>query len=260
MPPNSTHPTLSCLSRPWTQALRQPRPSALVPRAYSLAAMTKAMAPEKRVNRNDALLAIHAHLAQTGPRDWKPLRARLSDVPARTFWRWVAEAKAVPAPAPQIEAARDRLRRMSARTPSAQSCEPGHLGAADIASHVPAPPPAVIAKDGGLAKALDLLVELRSLWRDAYALREAAIVRREGTERIVNALLYDRRVVARLKLIETGAAVRRELWDLERMEAFYTTIIETVAGAAPEVAQEIQRRLAALNIRAGMTCDVDGGC
>jgi hypothetical protein len=43
------------------------------------------------------------------------------------------------------------------------------------------------------------------------------------------------------------------------METFYTTIIETIAGAAPEVAREIQRRLTELNIRAGMTCDVDGG-
>jgi hypothetical protein len=38
------------------------------------------------------------------------------------------------------------------------------------------------------------------------------------------------------------------------MEAFYTTIIETVSAAAPEVAQEIQRRLAALNTHVGMTC------
>lgn len=209
------------------------------------------------MNRENALRAIHSHLAEVGPRNWKSLRALLSDVPPRTFWRWVAEAKAAPPLPAHVEAARDRIRRMSQiRDTQSREVDSGLVG--EACRHVPSPPPAVIAKDGGRTSALDLLAELRSLWRDAHALREAA-VHREGTaERIVNARLYDRSLLARLKLIELGATVRHELWDLERMEAFYTAIIETVAAAAPEVSKEIQRRLAVLNIRLGITCDVDG--
>jgi hypothetical protein len=51
--------------------------------------------------------------------------------------------------------------------------------------------------------------------------------------------------------LATSIATQKELWDLQRMEAFYTTIIETIASAAPDVAKEIQRKLATMNIHVG---------
>lgn len=134
-------------------------------------------------------------------------------------------------------------------------------GVADIARHIPAAPsPAVVAQNGESAiTGINFLGELNLLFQDALALREWSVRREGDTERVVNPRMFDRAISRRLEILAMSIATQKALWDLQRMEAFYSTIIETIAGCAPEVGQEIQRRLVVLNVRLGMTCNIDDG-
>ena len=155
-----------------------------------------------------------------------------------------------------LERARARIAEKIGDTPTMREREAQANGTDHIARYLPAAPsPAYIAKNGvDELERLDIFVELNKLFHDANLLRESGIrVGPDGKEKVTNGRVFDKSISRRLEILATSLSTQRELWDLQRMEAFYNTIIETIAGAAPEIAQEIQRRLAAINIHVGMT-------
>lgn len=159
-------------------------------------------------------------------------------------------------PSPEILArARARIQARLAETPTLREQEARANGTHAIAQHLPAAPsPSYIAKNGAAElDRLDIFVELNNLFSDANLMRETSVRRgADGKEKVMNGRMFDKSIARRLEILATSLTTQKELWDLQRMENFYNTIIETIAAAAPEVAQEIQRRLAALNIRIGM--------
>lgn len=159
-------------------------------------------------------------------------------------------------PTPEmLAAARERIqRKLEAQPFTMRQEEPRTPRAAHVAALIPAAPsPAYIARAGvGQLEKLDIFVELNGLMADARLLRASAIRKGpDGTETVKNPRTFDRAISRRLEILGTSIATQKELWDLQRMEAFYTTIIETIASAAPEVAREIQRRLSEMNIHVG---------
>lgn len=157
----------------------------------------------------------------------------------------------------QLEAARERIRRKLESRPTLRQQEARANGTEHIAALLPAaPPPSYIAKAGiGQLEKLDIFMEMNVLYADAHLLRDSAVTedRTTGKVKVKNPRTFDRSISRRLEILATSIATQKELWDLQRMEAFYTTIIETIAGTAPEVAKEIQRRLATMNIHVGAT-------
>jgi hypothetical protein len=160
-----------------------------------------------------------------------------------------------PSPA-MLDLARARIAAKIGDTPTMREREAQANGTDHIARHLPAAPsPAYIAKHGvDELERLDIFVELNKLFHDANLMRTAAIrVDTNGQEKVINPRTFDKSISRRLEILATTLSTQRELWDLQRMETFYNTIIETIAGAAPEVAKEIQKRLSLLNINIGMT-------
>jgi len=210
-----------------------------------------------RENRAEVLRAIADHLATQGPVGWEAVQARFSDVPQTTFWRWVREVKASPPPPKLLEAACERLHRISCiRPPPAASGErpPPSADTPNPGRYIPVPP-ATVARNGDMAVAgMNFLAELDGLLNDAKALRDWSVRCEGGMERVVNPRMLDRAIGRRLELLTTTMAVTKDLWDLRRMEAFYSSIVEEVAAEAPDCARRIQQRLADLDAKMGMTC------
>lgn len=158
-------------------------------------------------------------------------------------------------PSPEaLSAARERIQRRLNGRPTLREQEARAKGVEHIAAHIPAaPPPAFIARNGvKQLEKLDIFEELTVLFNDARLLRESAIRKdRTGRETVANPRTFDRSISRRLEILATSIATQKELWDLQRMETFYTTIIDTIAEAAPEVSREIQRRLASMHIHVG---------
>jgi hypothetical protein len=158
-------------------------------------------------------------------------------------------------PSPEaLDAARQRIEARLEGGWTQRQIEAKRNGTAHIARYIPAAPsPAYIAKAGvqQLDK-LDIFVELTNLFRDANMLRDSAVKPQpDGSEKVTNARVFDRSISRRVEILATSIATRKELWDLQRMEMFYATIIETIAGEAPEVAQKIQKKLAEVNMHIG---------
>lgn len=160
-----------------------------------------------------------------------------------------------PASPEALARARERIEKKMGEHPTLRAQEAQTRGTAALAAHVPAAPsPSYIAKHGVQElERLDIFLELNKLFADANLMRESSVRADAGREKVTNPRLFDKSISRRLEIIATSISTQRELWDLQRMETFYNTIIDTIAQTAPDVAQEIQRRLAALNIRIGMT-------
>jgi len=158
-------------------------------------------------------------------------------------------------PTPEaLAAARERIERRLKGRPTMRQAEARAKGVEHIAAQIPAaPPPSFIARNGvKQLERLDIFEELTVLFNDARLLRQSAIrTLPNGGETVANPRTFDRSISRRLEILATSIATQKELWDLQRMEAFYTTIIDTIAEAAPDVAKEIQRRLASMNIHVG---------
>jgi hypothetical protein len=156
-----------------------------------------------------------------------------------------------------LERIRARIQQKMGDGPTLRAQQAQANGTQGIARHVPAAPsPHYIAKHGvAELDRLDIFVELNKLFHDANLMRSAAIRQdpATGQEKVVNPRTFDKSISRRLEILATSINTQKELWDLQRMEAFYGTIIETIAGCDPAVAQEIQRRLSVLNIHVGMT-------
>lgn len=160
-----------------------------------------------------------------------------------------------PSPA-LLELARDRIAAKLAGAPTARQVEAAYPGSEPIAGLVPAAPsPAYIAKNGVQElERLDIFKELRVLFDDANMMRESALRQApDGRKTVGNPRTFDRSISRRLEVLGTMVTTQKELWDLQRMEAFYVAIINTIANEAPDVARRIQTRLAELNIDLGMT-------
>lgn len=159
-------------------------------------------------------------------------------------------------PTPEaLAAARERIEKRLNGRPTMRQAEARAKGVEHIAAQIPAaPPPAFIAKHGvKQLEKLDIFEELQVLFNDARLLRESAIRRdrNTGAEQVANPRTFDKSISRRLEILATSIATQKELWDLQRMETFYTTIIDTIAECAPAVSQEIQRRLASMHIHVG---------
>lgn len=161
-------------------------------------------------------------------------------------------------PSPEaIQAARERIAQRLADRPTMRQDEARAQGVQFISAQLPAAPsPAYIAQHGvQKLERLDIFEELNRLYRDTELLRSSSvgIDPKSGRETVKNARTFDKSISRRLEVLATSLASQKELWDLQRMESFYTAIIEVIAGVDPSIAAEIQRRLAAMNIHVGAT-------
>lgn len=209
--------------------------------------------------RKQVRVDVENYLFEHGPKD----------VTREIVARWVGEATKAclsnmvesivqnDPPSPEIlERARARIEQKLANTTVLREQEARDNGTIDIARHVPAAPsPSYLAKNGvqELEK-IDIFVELTRLYRDANLMRASSVRRdADGNEKVQNPRVFDKSIARRLEILATSVSSQKELWDLQRMESFYNTIIETIAAEAPDVAKKIQHRLAELNIQIGMT-------
>jgi hypothetical protein len=167
----------------------------------------------------------------------------------------VASLVDAPASPALLDLARQRIASKLGAAPTEREVEAAHAGVGRLAALVPAAPsPAYIAKHGVQElERLDIFRELHILFGDANLLRKSSIRVEKGEEKVTNARTFDRSISRRIEILGTMVSTQKELWDLQRMEAFYTAIIDTIAGEEPEVARRIQLRLAELNITIGMT-------
>ena len=223
-------------------------------------AITSPQADGRQRQRAEFTAACLRHLASVGPKEWGKLLAQFPDVAPATAWRWIRTARNSTPSGPELRAAAQRLQHATAGLNNLRAQEAERRGICDLARSIPsAPAPATVCRDGSALLGLNFLADFDALFRDAHALRDSAVRQDNGGEHVINPRTFDRSISRRRELIEARIAVRNELWDLERMEVFYTTIINTVAEVAPEVARRIQARLADLNVRTGMTSAVDDG-
>jgi hypothetical protein len=221
--------------------------------------LTRLTASEYFDLRKQVRVDVESYLFEHGP----------DDVTKDMVARWCGEATkaclkdmvngivANDPPSPEVlERARARIQQKMGDGLHQRAQEARTNGTHGIAQHVPAAPsPYYIAKHGvAELDKLDIFVELNKLFHDANLMRSASIrVDPNGVEKVMNPRTFDKSISRRLEILATSLTTQKELWDLQRMEAFYGTIIETIAAAAPDVAQEIQRRLSVLNIHVGMT-------
>jgi len=134
-----------------------------------------------------------------------------------------------------------------------------------------APSPSYIATHGteGRRK-LDFLAMLHTVVEDIETLRLEALQtegKGEDTRFVINPATgkpkiklitaFDNTIRRRLDTIETAIKVMQEVYDLQRMETFYATVVDIIAeevlALEPEVAHRIMARLKTLNDAEAMT-------
>ena len=122
-----------------------------------------------------------------------------------------------------------------------------------------APTPAYLSGAGAKAlQGIDYLAEVNALYVDAMMLRDFAVKAGTGAdgqaiEVIKNPNIFERQIAGRLRIIEGAVSTMRELWDLQRMQSFYETIIDEVAKESPDCQRRIMDRLRVVNEQQGMT-------
>ena len=190
--------------------------------------------------RQAALKAIAAHLAEVGPKDWSAVRERFSDIPHATWWRLVREVRGGAAQPESLEKARKKLDKRLRKAPKPEA----------IKAHLPAAPsPDYIARHGeeGLRQ-FDFMRELTILFDDALLLREYAL-NNEGKIKIP--MFFEKSIRLRGDILETGLTAAKEVFDLQRIEAFHEAILEEIRQVSPECAHRIIERLHKMNTQFG---------
>jgi hypothetical protein len=159
-----------------------------------------------------------------------------------------------------LRAAAEKVRQATVGRHDLRAAEAKRRGISDMVRNIPsAPAPAVVSRNGTAVSKLDFLAELDLLFLDAHVLRDWSVRREGDRKRVTNPRMFDRSISRRLELLTTAIAAQKELWDLQRMEGFYTAIIDAIAAEAPDCARRIQERLNELDARTGMTCTVNKG-
>lgn len=194
--------------------------------------------------------AISDHLQEHGRENWNLVRERWPDVigsesgPAgeRRFWRWVnAVAGGDETPGDVRADARRRARGATKKNLPA----------------VPSPQ-AIMSMGAKAEEKMDMIEILHQTMRDVLLIRKGAVMDDgEGGEKIKNFVQFDSSIKRRLDTIDKYLDVFREIYDLQRMRAFYDEIVDIIAGEIQaldaDVAARIMDRLKTLNDRETMT-------
>ena len=201
---------------------------------------------------------VEAYLLEHGPEglDEAMVAKWVGEATRNCLKNMVAAIVEEPTSPALLDLARDRIAAKLQGEPTARQVEAERGRAAPIAGMIPAAPsPSYIARHGVKElERLDIFKELHVLFADANLMRESAVRKDEyGREKVSNPRTFDRSIGRRIEILATSLTTQKELWDLQRMESFYTAIIDTIANEAPDVARRIQIRLAELNIHVGMT-------
>jgi hypothetical protein len=208
--------------------------------------------------RDEAVAAIHAHLAVNGPKHWAPLvdRYKALGVNERIVRYWIAEAKKKVPVSPLLAAAKAAIQTVVAGREAALP--------EGVSEHLPATPsPNYISKTGerGL-KQFDMILEIKKLYGDAEMLRAYAVKKtkdEEGneTELIKNPVAFDKSIARRANLLETSIRAVQEIWNLRTMQEFYEVVVQEIGRADQETQKRILTRLAVLNSKTGMSLSAD---
>lgn len=220
-------------------------------------AKKKSYPPELKAS---VLQAMRDHMvAVGGSRNWGDFYKQYPDIPNGTLRQWVEEVRRDPPPEMLLRKARARIQdTLEGATVLTEVRSTGDATANEIAKVIPAaPPPAIVSKDIERSRRqMDFLLEIGNLLDDADALRAYAIENREDLPRgfkIKNPIVFDRAMQRRASIIGLGIDAHRTLWDLETMQQFYSSIVETIRSVSPEMAREVLTKLRELNNRTGMT-------
>ena len=195
--------------------------------------------------KDQAFKDIAAHLAEFGPQDWDKVRGKYRDVPDPTWWRWVKRVRDGIATGESLATARRKLSKRE------KSSAPDEL-AAKVASNLPvAPSPDYIARNGekGLQN-IDYLEAINGLFQDSLKLREYSL-NKDGGIRIP--AFFEKSIRSRLDVLNTGASLLQQVYDLRRMEAFYQAILEEIGKESTELQHRVIARLARLNEATGFS-------
>lgn len=190
------------------------------------------MSSNKEVDqREDVILAIkaaiHKYGIEAGP---KIAREQYPDVPRSTWYRYLKAAQASP-----IDVAVAQAKKASKHLPAA-------------------PSPAYIAeKPVEARKNIDMMSRLESLYADAEMLRAYAMT--PDGERIRVPTFFAQSIKLRADLLETALKAVQEVWDLQRMQRFYDTILDEIGNVDPELQRRIVERLQELNEKMGLTME-----
>lgn len=201
----------------------------------------------------EVIEAIQQHLMIEGPQNWDAITAKYPDIARSTIFRWIKEVReSIEDHAGEHGAGALRLAQKRIRA----SVEPPEKTQERIKAHLPAAPsPAVIAgQDAHVEQVFNFMAYFSRILKDADLVRDAAMAKNEdGTERLKNPMLMDKSVARRLGVIETYLHSMETVWNLEKMQEVYRTIIAAVGKADPETQRVILAELRKANNQFGLT-------
>jgi hypothetical protein len=213
--------------------------------------------------RANVFRAIHTHLATVGSKHWNEIKNQFPEIKEPIFWKWIAEAKRTTPARQDLTTAKTKLKNAMTGVEVARDIEARQNGVEHIAKHIPAAPsPAYLSKNGLQGQAnIDFLLEFNRLYADcemlrAYSIKEEVIGVGQTKEAVKNPMTFDKSIARRASVLELGIRALQQIWDTRMMNTFYETIINEIRAEAPEVAERIIRRLAALNSQLGMTMNM----
>ncbi len=194
--------------------------------------------------RHELQRAIQEHLLAHGPKDWDVVQGRFPDCPARTFYRYVRQTKALPPLPEHVEIAIDRARQVLGARKTAPDADEQPL------LSVPLVPISYLTQEGPAAlRKLDLIKSIQSVNDDLDALRDYAMSSEDGS-------VSDPRVLAdsiklRMTLAELFLNAVQHIWSQERQAQFFQSVMDSIRHESPESAKRIIQRLREVNQMAG---------
>jgi hypothetical protein len=169
--------------------------------------------------------AIIAHLELIGPYNWEEVQKDFLDISRASFWRYVSWAKRY---------LKEKLT---------------HPGPPDLLSHVnlandddPSADPDPWAKQhlNATFRGLKQAERLHELYADVLALREQSL---DDKGRIRDPAQFAKSIRLRQQLLDSEISVLDTVRGTDTSIAFFDKIVDVVAKASPEVAQEIMKAL-----------------
>jgi hypothetical protein len=205
--------------------------------------------------------AIDRHLRVIGPREWDSFRKRFPDTfpmdetGRRKLMRWVKRVRDRSGLDLGPEAHRDENAKVKSRKAVAQAT-------LAVAKHIPTAPPPASMMDTcqrvtpSRGQRIDFLAAISQVFADAEKMRAFSVKPDESAadgEAIKNPVWFDASIKRRLDVLTGAVQVMQQYWDLQRMEDFYTAIIDVIGEVDPETQRRLMVKLSELNARHGMT-------
>lgn len=187
--------------------------------------------------------------------DLQAMRQRYPDIPRSTFFRLLDAAKKRFDADELTGAGKRKLQRAQAKINRSISSPPPVL-TREIVQHLPtAPSPSVVAAmdPEERAKVFDFVSYFRSVVRDAEMLRAKAVRMECGVEVLANPMLMDLSIRRRLQVMDTYLSSMDQLYNMEKIQELYSTVIDEVGKADSGVQAAILARLRDLNNARGLT-------